>query len=168
MKPTFWPGPSGSDPNVTDRFVTDDMIEAEGIDRTKLVNPTTPIDLSTERVVCPRHAEPFFRHWPEGYPTFALGAIGTLMEDRGFAEMVGGNIDKVNEILDQRPICERISGPNLMRLYLSSEIGRERRCDLCHEDSIGTPFRMGQPDGSIRTYHHVCFSCVVYRLSPAN
>jgi len=149
---------------MSDRFLTDDDIAAEGIAPEQLVNPADPIDLSMERVLCPRHGEPFRARWPKGFPTMAIASLKTIMADPGFAALTEGEVGQINELLSQRPICERISSPDLMTLYIESGIGRDARCELCRQRGLGTPYTMARPGGTTETYHHVCFSCVVYRL----
>jgi hypothetical protein len=152
---------------VNDRFLSDEEIEAEGITPDELENPTDPIDLSPEHVICPRHGEPFRARWPKGYPLMAVSSFQALIDDPGFQELAGGDAGRINVLLGERPICERLSSPTLMALYIGSGVGRERGCELCGQIGLGTPYEMGRPGGTEK-HRHVCFSCVVYRLQPAN
>lgn len=151
---------------MNDRFLTDDEIAAEGITPDQLENPWTAIDLTVERVACPRHGEPFRHRWPQGFPTLATTLLQAVLEDPAFVGVTGGEVDQINTTLTARAMCERVSKPTLMAAYITSGVGVEKRCELCRERSLGTPYKMGRPGGVV-SYRHVCFSCVIYRLNPA-
>lgn len=152
---------------MTNRFLTEAQIAAQGITSDQLANPTEPIELSIEHVFCPRHGEPFRGHWPRGYTTASMALLSDLLNNPTFETLTDGPIEAINDLLEQRPICERVSQTSLMAAYISSGIGRERRCELCGERELGAAYSMNRP-GGVLSYRHVCFRCVVYRLNPAN
>ena len=80
----------------------------------KRPGPTPTIELSVQRVTCPRHGEPFRARWPKGWPRFTLAVIRALLEEPTFAEALHGDIAAVNAALDVRPACERVP-PDVLR-----------------------------------------------------
>ena len=128
--------------------------------------PTPTIELSVQRVTCPRHGEPFRARWPKGWPRFTLAVIRALLEEPTFAETLGGDIAAVNAALDVRPACERVSPDVLRAAYRDCGIGTRARCVVCRRrDRVGTPYsrRVG---GQTVDDAHVCFDCVLTRMSP--
>lgn len=131
-------------------------------DLANVVNPDRPLDLTTERLFCARHLGPLRADWPRGYTEAAAEVSTAALEDLGDMP-----IDEIESLFDHRPACERIARTRLIQAYLLSGLGSKRRCDLCRETSAGTPYTVMTPSG-LRTFDHLCFSCVVYRLTPAN
>ena len=121
------------------------------------------VDLTFDRVVCPRHGEPFRDEWPNGFPTFSMLLFEDLSKNETFLEVVGHDTKLISAAFDRQPLCERVSKPTLMGAYLASGIGKEAKCSNCGEINYGTPYRTtGQH------FKHLCFECIVYRLERIN
>lgn len=94
----------------------------------------------------------------------AAGLIKEVLEELGEDP---DPVEAVHHLLDARPACERVSRATLQRVYIESGIGREGTCQICHQEGLGTRFTVQTPRGRHR-YRHVCFTCVIYRMSPVN
>jgi hypothetical protein len=124
---------------------------------------TVEVDLTSPRIVCPRHGEAFRAQWPIGFMPFSVAVFEALVSDEVFANDVGESTAAIEGALDQRPICERINKTALLRAYVDSGIGAEGHCDNCQTDALGTPYSFSNPSGKVEV-GHLCFQCLVYHL----
>ena len=135
--------------------------------------PTPPFDparahleISLARAVCVVHGEVFRETWPKGYPVFVLAAFERVVGQEGFQAMSGGEVAKIHELLDQRPLCCRLSPETLLATYVECGVGVVSRCIGCRDNRMGTPYRLREPSGRLRRLSHVCFRCVVHAIRP--
>ncbi len=129
--------------------------------------PTPPpfdgIELSPTRVICSRHGEVFRAHWPQGYAVFALQAFEHVVKQEGFAAYADGKIGAAQALLDERPLCCRLSPETLLQVYVACGVGRSSRCAHCREVAAGTPYRCSLPENRVEAFAHLCFRCIVLR-----
>lgn len=117
-----------------------------------------PIDLSLERVACPRHGEPFRTKWPDGFMVFSLNLFEAFIKEKD-------DDISVQETIDARPLCELVNAFDLLHAYQASEIGIMASCAICGYERPGTPYQT-MVKRQTRLYPHMCFECVVFRLQP--
>jgi hypothetical protein len=122
-----------------------------------------PIDLSFERVVCPRHGEPFRATWPTGFVTFSLNLFEALSKGVSPEEA-----DSIQDMIDARPLCELVNAFDLLHAYQTSGIGVVGLCFICGTERAGTEYTTKTSASKLEVYPHMCFECVVFRLQPLN
>jgi hypothetical protein len=129
-------------------------------------DPNQPtINMEFHRCFCAVHGEPFREQWPKGYVSFVLPAMQAVLEQEGFRAYAGGDVEKINELLDQRPVCCRLSPDRLCQAYVESGVGVQGKCVCCGNRGPGTPYSMATfPGGPAERHKHVCFLCVVHRI----
>lgn len=121
------------------------------------------VNLTFERALCPMHGEPFREGWPAGYVQWLLPALDAVMAQEGFKAYASGEVEKVNRLLDQKPLCCRLSAEKLLELYVACGVGKRSVCNGCSKLALGTPYGVMSPTGPSR-YRHLCFVCVVHSL----
>lgn len=127
----------------------------------------TSIELPHTRVICGRHGEPFRDEWPKGYALFCVNGLKAVMEDESFQRESGGNVDLVNNLLDVRPICCRLTESKLIGLYRDCGIGHPMVCEGCGTEAQCTPIRDMNFWGRVRRVVRLCFQCTVQKLKSA-
>ena len=133
------------------------------------------IDISSERIICPRHGEPFRATWPLGYIRFSLVLMDDIWQNdrviRAAKRIQGhdGPIDpKVIEgVLDIMPACCQVTDSQLLRAYALSELGSVGRCRHCGKKRRGTRYK-SRVGAEIISHRHVCFHCVVHYVPQSN
>lgn len=123
------------------------------------------VELTFERALCARHGEPFRARWPKGYPIFMVKAFQVVASKPEIAEAVEGNISRITELLDERPMCERLTRDEMLGLYGDAGIGSMAVCDNCRRMALGTPFSR-TVGGQVMKDDHVCFECVLDWMRP--
>lgn len=113
------------------------------------------IMLEPGRVICKLHGQPFRANWPEGYVKFLLFAMNAVLGQEGFVALAGGNVETINALLDDRPLCCRMSPEKRLEAYAQSGIGHPGYCRLCrqHRTVVDVPI------GQFGLPHAVCFRC---------
>lgn len=113
------------------------------------------IQLEPRRVICRLHGEPFRPGWPAGYVPFVLFALEAVLKQEGFAAYAGGDVANINTLLDEKPLCCRMSPEARLEAYAKSGLGRRGFCRLCrtHADVVLMPVGGSLP-------HSVCFRCI--------
>ena len=120
------------------------------------------VNMTHERMFCARHGEPFRAQYPKGFATGILPAFQRYVETR-----YDGDIADMDAHLDEKPLCCRLSTPDLLQMYVDADIGRKKRCKICgRREVLGTAYQVMQPDRTIAKIPHVCFSCVLTRMEP--
>jgi len=123
------------------------------------------IELRFERALCQRHGEPFRANWPSGYSMFVCMAIDRVMADPEIAARCGGDVAKIHEVLDQRPLCCILPADELVEVYRANPIAKMGHCQNCRNHGLGTPYAVMTPQGRM-DYRHLCFWCVIHRMRP--
>lgn len=77
-----------------------------------MTNPT--VNLTFERVLCPRHGEPYRVTWPSGYPVFSLLAFEEILKLPSVQQGCAGDVKAIESLLDETPICCRLPGKRLL------------------------------------------------------
>jgi len=146
------------------------------------VSEATPfggITLPFERILCPRHGEPFRAEWPRGYPLFAVKAIQRALEDPALQTRVNAPdrtqspensaifSRNVEAALDEKPACCRMKLEQLLELYRETGLGVVAECSICGEPGEGTRYQAAilSEENRIDEWH-ACFRCVVYAERP--
>ena len=130
-----------------------------------------PIELSHERIFCPRHGEPFRERWPKGAPIVMLELFQAVLESKEarqkrFEGKIKDNdalAAMVGELLDEEPACCRVSLAELKAAYVASDIGIVMQCVVCVQAALGTPYAT-----STQKFAHVCFDCILHRMVVTN
>lgn len=129
-------------------------------------------------LVCPRHGEPFRREYPSGgFVTFTMLLMKAAFENEELQREAGAGEDgwegRVMAALAERPACERASTDVLKRLYRTCrEPGKPWPfgvCEVCRLAKAGSPYGVSLlpgRKGPTKEYSHLCFDCVVDRLTP--
>jgi len=145
------------------------IVPMKGIDK----NDT--IAISIERIACPRHGEPFRANWPKGWAMFSLPLVQEILESEEVHEEIAklegheGDPDHklnprtVEQVLDIRPACCRVSPERLLKAYHESNVGTIKRCKVCGKKRSGTSYKT-----SLAELSHVCFECVIHQMAPLN
>lgn len=120
------------------------------------------INLEIRRVVCAVHGEPFREQWPKGYIPFLLFAIDAVMAQEGFVAYAGREVEKIDAMLDVKPLCCRLSPEKRLQAFVQCELGKIGTCAFCRKVAKGTPYHFMSESGPQRA-SHVCFSCVANR-----
>jgi hypothetical protein len=116
------------------------------------------IQLTFNRVACAVHLEPLRAKWPEGYAKFCVDALGLVMADDLFCASVRGEIDCVNDALDEVPLCCRLSAEQLLELMGQCAPLHTARCCNCDAMiSCFTMLRKVYPKKIKRS--NICLSC---------
>ena len=131
-----------------------------------------PISLEHHRVACRLHMKPFRDEWPKGWPLFAVRAFQEVMGTDSMGADLGrlGRIENpeapleplIEQALDLKPACCRLSDAMLIECYLFSKIGCIRRCVRCHRRRIGVTIMTS----NMGTIPHLCFWCLVTGTVP--
>lgn len=124
------------------------------------------IELPHTRVICGRHGEPFRAEWPKGYALFCVNGLKAVMESESFTKECGGDVDLVNGLLDQKPICCRLSPDELVSLYESCGIGHLGTCAACYQEKMTVPIRDLNFWGRVRRTVRLCLQCSVQHTKP--
>lgn len=124
--------------------------------------PPVPVELTPERVACPRHGQVFAEGWPRGYLPFGLALFTAFVENEANATDLS-----LDEVFSKRPLCERVSTSELIAAYLESGVFTESLCNGCGELGMGVPYAIHTPRGP-RHFDHLCITCIVYRMQPIN
>lgn len=153
----------GDDPHLDIKEHTEDCA------RRKAFDPATfeGIMMSTERAVCGLHALPFKDGWPRGALVFMVTAFSEATAIPGIWDEArrlgrfGPEVETIpvkalERVFDVKPICCRLSRPNLVKAYEATKVGTMARCKFCDRKGIGTPIETEQ-QGKIK---HVCFPCL--------
>lgn len=114
------------------------------------------IQLEPRRVICKLHGEAFRANWPAGYTTFLLFALDKVLRQEGFAAYAGGKVEAINGLLDERPLCCRMSPEDRLEAYAKSGIGTRGFCRICRQPASVCSVRIGENALS----HAVCFLCL--------
>lgn len=123
--------------------------------------PHTPdnqpgITLEPRRVICARHGEPFRINWPAGYIPFMLHALERVLQQEGFSAYAGNQVENIDALLDQRPLCCRMSPDDRLEAYARSGIGTRGFCRVCRQPTNVCTIRIGEN----ALPHAVCFLCL--------
>lgn len=134
-----------------------------------MTEATPRLDLKMpEASVCAIHGEPFRKAWPKGAAAIAILAIETIQESAELALEAGGDVERIPQLLLDRPACERVPIGRIRQLYLDADIGVAGRCVVCGRERLGTEYQRSVPGrfGGRRVVvdRHVCFDCVLERL----
>lgn len=124
------------------------------------------INVTHERLLCPRHGEPLRTQWPKGLAIsmvmlmdFCFKRSDVLAECR---EVSGCGPDgkpepkAIEQVLDRIPACCRVHTKQLRVVYGKMGIGTRKRCQGCKRKRLGTPYKA---QGGV--FDHLCFDCVV-------
>ena len=138
--------------------------------------PTPQIELSIPGVsACARHGEPFRKAWPKGFAELTIMTLEFIQTSEELGREAGGDVGRINELLLERPVCERVPDGRLRQLYVDAGIGVEDRCIVCGRVRLGTEYQRsvrrsiaGVGLGTrVVVDRHVCFECVLTRMAPA-
>jgi len=124
------------------------------------------LNLTFERTLCARHGEPFRAQWPKGFPIFVVKAFQAVASKPEIGEAVEGDITRIEELLDERPMCDRLTRDELLTLYGDAAIGRMDVCVNCRRMALGTPYSTSGPGGRVTAADHICFECVLDWMRP--
>ena len=157
--------------------------------------PDNAIPLEFKHLLCKRHGEPLRENWPAGFTLCAIRLFQLACEEGSIWDELWLYLNKRQEDIDisqpgrdrkaflqqleKKPCCCRIK-PDVMyefykELFQFEEDVRKGTpelrnpfemaiCDNCGKAAPGAGFRIDTGRG-IRTYPHVCFECVVYRMT---
>lgn len=114
------------------------------------------IVLEPHRVICALHGEPFRAAWPDGYIPFLLHATDAVLGQEGFAAYAEGKVENINQMLDQRPLCCRMSPDDRLEAYAKSKIARPGFCRVCRNTASVVTIPLGA--GGLP--HSVCLLCL--------
>lgn len=124
---------------------------------------TPALELTHTRVACSKHLEPFRTNWPStGYTSWAVD----LLESYDPGSETDPNV--IAFLLDEHPLCERVTRAALLGAYLRSGIGVQRRCLICMKSGLGTAITARQATGAPQKLRHVCFECLLDRMHRVN
>ncbi len=129
--------------------------------------PQDTIDLTFERVHCSRHGEPLRSQWPTGYAVMMIKLFEAVFRDQ--ATLADNKRDeddrtdpeKMHDLLDDTPMCCRVSDAKLLEIYTDAGFGVVAKCKVCRRKRIGSSYTT-----SIKTFTHLCFECVTHRMKP--
>lgn len=128
------------------------------------------ITLKREHLTCLRHGEPYRKDWPKGYMILSLMlfeaviALNSLQDE--IREVTGSekaDLKSITPLLKKRPACCRVPAATMFEIYLKSKIGVLAKCLNCRRKRLGTEYRT-----KARVYDHICFECVLHRISFVN
>jgi hypothetical protein len=130
--------------------------------------PPNAISLEFERIWCARHGEPFRARWPFGAVTAATLLSQHLLHDDDFMSEARGRSDDqagmpraIESLLDDEAACCRVPRMVLMHAYVEAKIGNRAQCRACRSKGLGTRYKTVR-----RNFRHVCFECVLDRMTP--
>lgn len=120
-----------------------------------------------ERVLCPKHGEPFRKDWPSGYPVFlvkgwelVVGELGEMPKDLPTNQQIGW----IELQLSEEPICCRLGPERYLSVATDSRKWHKAVCKHCKSFGPGSAFRLSDDQGrTVRELSHVCLSCVAFR-----
>ena len=120
------------------------------------------VDLSWERVCCPKHLTVFHRSWPAGYASFSILAFQAVAESAEFKKETRLDVAQVGPALDRVPLCCRVSRDALVDLYVraheASPFLRSLLCECCGMVYLGVDY----PTKS--WVKPLCLVCIVNEL----
>jgi hypothetical protein len=123
-----------------------------------------PVNMTTERVFCARHGEPYRAAWPKGYPTFVILLVKAIIDTPGALGTSGApSRAEIEVALDEQPACCRVSTATLERVYEESKVGVLKRCNCCRLRRLGTPYKT-----AAAVFRHLCFHCVIHNAVEVN
>ena len=114
------------------------------------------ITMEPHRVICKLHGEPFRANWPAGYVPFLLFALDKVMGQEEFVAYAGGEVAKVNALLDERPLCCRLSPDDRLEAWSKTGLGQRGFCRVCRQPANVVTI----PIGAGGLPHAVCFICM--------
>ncbi len=110
------------------------------------------------RVICAKHGQPFRADWPAGYVPFMLLALQRVLDQEGFAAYAGGEVENINSLLDEKPLCCRMSQDHRLEAYATSGIFKPGFCRICRSPARVVTIPFGHDDGVLP--HAVCALCL--------
>lgn len=137
------------------------------------------IELNPKRICCPAHGEHLRAQWPKGAAIvmvmLARAALGSdeLADacrrpgDEADAKMP---VERINEVLETRPLCYFVDRATIRQALLDAEILRIIRCQSCGRTGMGGPYTISLPTGSREVA--ICVECALsngeqtHRLHP--
>lgn len=123
-----------------------------------------PLIFTLQRILCVKHGEPFRNLWPLGFASFSIRAWDRLCTNLDFGEECGGDKERIEPLLDIKPICCRLSNIQLVAVYRECPISVLARCEGCGQKKDGSTFSMQNHWGRVKQFKHMCFDCVVNRI----
>lgn len=114
------------------------------------------IVLEPRRVICSLHGKPFRAAWPAGYVPFMLHALRNVLGQDGFVAYAGGKVENINAMLDERPLCCRMSPGDRLDAYAVSKIANRGFCRLCRSTANVVTIPLGHEG----LPHSVCLICL--------
>jgi len=120
--------------------------------------------ISSKRMYCALHGEPFRERYPMGVPIFTVKAFQIVSGLDSFTKRVSelsgkpiGELDPklMAKALDEKPLCCWLSPDQLVGVYRECDIGVLAICNACGARRFGTRYIT-----RAQTFKHLCFQCV--------
>ena len=137
------------------------------------VTPTGPSELvlTHKRSFCTLHMVPFKREWPLGFSKATLALLEMWMQDpEAKREIDAGGptafYDTIHKLLDEKPLCCRVTKQELLHAYMDSGISHQVKCYGCKCSRPGFQMEVGlnlQTIG-VKRWQPVCFYCLLHRV----